>query len=464
MAGDDAMRSFFALNYGPWDRLAGNAPFVPGVAAKPAGARFYPADMTLEEFEAWDYPMKNAAYSVVRRAADSSLFTVPYHIAYYDEVQEASALLHEAAALLPEGSGLRTYLELRAEALLNDDPGPSDIAWLAMRDNVLDVIIGPIENYEDGLLGHRTAYACYLAVKDLEWSQRLERYAALLPVLQADLPVPDAYKAEKPGTDAQLGAYDAIYYAGDCNSGGKTIAVNLPNDEAIQLAHGTRRLQFKNVMRAKFDKIMLPIADILIDPGQRPHVTFDAFFNNTMFHEVAHGLGIKHTLGGGMVRELLQDQHGWLEEGKADILGLHMVTRLREMGEITEGELLDNYVTFLAGIFRSVRFGAASAHGRANMVRFNFFAERGAFVRDEGTGTYRVDPDRMREAVSELSAIILTLQGDGDVNQVRQLLEERGEAPATLQADLARLAKATIPVDVRFEQGAEVLGLAPGHP
>ena len=280
----------------------------------------------------------------------------------------------------------------------------------------------------------------------------------MLPALQRGLPVPDAYKAETPGTDSDLNAYDVIYYAGDCNSGSKTIAINLPNDEQVQLEKGTRRLQLKNAMRAKFDSIMVPIAGELITPEQRKHVTFDAFFANTMFHEVAHGLGIKNTVNGrGTVRDALKELGSGIEEGKADVLGLYMVTKLHEQGELG-GKLEDYYVTFLAGIFRSVRFGAASAHGEANMVRFNFFADRGAFARDE-QGHYHVDMAAMRRTVDELSGVLLKLQGDGDSAGVQALTRELGVIRPQLQADLDRLSSRAIPVDVAFTQGKAVLGL-----
>jgi len=330
-----------------------------------------------------------------------------------------------------------------------------------MKDNRIDLVIGPIENYEDRIFGYKTAFEAYVLVKDMEWSQRLARYAAMLPGLQRGLPVPDAYKAEKPGTDSDLNAYDVIYYAGDCNAGSKTIAINLPNDEQVTLAKGTRRLQLKNATRAKFDAIMLPIAGELITPEQRKHVTFDAFFANTMFHEVAHGLGIKNTLDGrGTVRDALKELYAGIEEGKADVLGLYMITKLHGQGEVA-GSLEDYYTTFLAGIFRSVRFGAASAHGKANMVRFNFFADRGAFTRDE-RGLYRVDMAAMRKAVDELSALLLKLQGDGDYAGVQKLLDELGVIRPQLRADLDRLSSRNIPVDVVFNQGKTVLGSIEG--
>ncbi len=457
---DASLRRFAEINYGPWDRLDDNRPFIDGVGPKPRGANFYPADMTEAEFEAAaeSNPELRSEYTMVRRDDSGSLIAIPYHQYFEEEVNAAADLLEEAATLAGD-SGLGRYLELRAEALRTDEYRASDMAWMDMKDNTIEVIIGPIEHYEDQLYGRKTAHEAFILIKDLEWSDRLSRYATILPMLQRGLPVPDQYKQETPGSESDLNAYDAIYYAGDSNAGSKTIAINLPNDEQVQLEKGTRRLQLKNSMRAKFDEILVPIADVLIDEDQREHITFDAFFDNTMFHEVAHGLGVKNTITGqGTVREALREHYSALEEGKADVLGLYMVTALNEAGEI-DVDLMDNFTTFLAGIFRSVRFGAASAHGRANMVRFNFFQEMGAFERDEATGTYRVDAEAMQEAMNALSERILTLQGDGDYEAVDAFVQQYGQVPAQLQADLARLNEAGIPVDVVFEQGLEVLDL-----
>jgi hypothetical protein len=459
---DPAARAYALINYGPWDRLAGNEPFVQGVGPKPPGANFYPADMTREEFEraaaaaADGGAALRSEYTIVRRSADGSLRAIPYHEAYAEQVQRAVSKLREAATYADD-PGLRRYLELRAQAMLTDDYRASDMAWLDMRTNTIDVIFGPIEHYEDGLLGLKTAHESLVLVKDMEWSQRLSRFAAMLPDLQRGLPVEDRYKREEPGTDSDLNAYDVVYYAGDGNAGSKPIAVNLPNDEQVQLEKGTRRLQLQNAMRAKFEEILVPISEELIAEDQRRHVSFNAFFNNVMFHEVAHGLGIKNTVTGrGTVREALGERHAALEEGKADVLGLYMLATLHERGELGAAPMEDYYVTFLASIFRSVRFGAASAHGRANMARFNFFQEMGAFSRDAATNSYRVHFDRMRDATNALSARILTLQGDGDPAAVDAFMQRYGNVPAQLRADLDRLAAAEIPVDIVFEQGVSV--------
>jgi hypothetical protein len=461
---DPRVRQFVEINYGPWDRLAGDAPFLPGMGPKPEGARFYPADATRAELEAEiakggaRADSLKSLYTVVTRDAAGRLGAVPYHRAYGAHHTRAAARLREAARLA-EDPGLKRYLETRALALLNDDYQPSDLAWLDMKNNTLDVVIGPIETYEDALFGYKAAHEAYVLVKDQEWSRRLSRLAALLPQLQRTLPVAEAYKRETPGTDSDLNAYDVVYYAGQANAGSKTIAINLPNDEQVQLQKGTRRLQLKNAMQAKFDRILMPISNMLIAPEQRRNVTFDAFFGNTMFHEVAHGLGIKNTINGrGTVREALKEEASALEEGKADVLGLFMQVQLQGMGEL-EGDVADSYVTFLASIFRSVRFGASSAHGRANVARFNYFKERGAFTRDAATGTYRVDRARFEAAMNALSEQILRYQGDGDYDGVKAFMQKYGAIDAGLQGDLDRLATAGIPVDVVFEQGTEVLGL-----
>jgi hypothetical protein len=462
LAGED-VRHYAEINYGPWDRLDNNAPFVEGVGPKPKGAGFYPRDLSKEEFEAATAKSSAGAqalrsqYTMVRRDSAGALVAVPYHKAFADQVAPAAAKVREAAALA-EDAGLRRYLELRARALETDDYRPSDLAWLDMKDNTLDVVIGPIETYEDQLFGIKAANEAFVLIKDKEWSGQLARYAGMLPSLQEELPVPAAYKREKPGSDSDLNAYVAVYYAGDANAGSKTIAINLPNDEEVQLRKGTRRLQLKNAMQAKFEKILVPIADELIAEDQRRHINFDAFFSNVMFHEVAHGLGIKNTINRrGTVREALKEQAGALEEGKADVLGLFMITRLHQRGELKEQDLDDNYVTFLAGIFRSIRFGASNAHGRANAAQFSFFQEQGAFARDSATGRYRVDFPKMRSAVDMLAGRILRFQGDGDYAGVTSFMAERGKPGTMLLQDLERLRSKDIPVDIVFEQGPEVL-------
>ncbi|BFM10553.1 hypothetical protein R50072_07060 [Simiduia litorea] len=463
---DSATQRFADINYGPWDRLAGDTSFIKGIGEKPLGANFYPADMTKAEYEKWrtsnnimlETTRDMELYSVMERDSKGQLLITPYSKKFAPQLKKAANLLREAAALA-DNAEFKNYLGMRATALETDDYQPSDMAWMDMKSNPIELVIGAIETYEDLLFGYRAAYEAYVLIKDQTWSEKLSRYAAFLPELQQGLPVAEIYKQETPGTDADLNAYDVIYYAGHSNAGSKTIAINLPNDEQVQLEKGTRRLQLKNAMQAKFDKILVPIAQQLIAQDQQSHITFDAFFGNTMFHEVAHGLGIKNTVNNkGLVRTALKETASSMEEGKADVLGLYMISELFKRNQIEQGELMDNYVTFLAGIFRSVRFGASSAHGKANMVRFNYFKDAGAFSTD-ADGRYRVDFDKMTVAINDLSNLLLTLQGNGDYEGVVKLIEEKGVMGADLQAELDKLTAANIPVDITFVQGKSVLGL-----
>ncbi len=455
---DENVRKFFEINYGPWERLNGNLPYLAGYGPKPAGSGFYPSDMNRDEFELLDDPNKSNLYTLIVRNSEGKLEVVPYHEAYSEQVQEAAELLTQAAELA-EDQGFSHYLELRAEALLTDDYYASDMAWMDMKDNEVDFVVGPIENYEDALFNYKAAHESFILIKDKAWSEKLAYINSVLPKMQRSLPVPEEYKTEVPGSNSDLGAYDAIYYSGDCNAGSKTIAINLPNDDRVQASKGSRKLQLKNSIRYKFEEILVPISNVLIVEEQREHVSFEAFFENTMYHEVAHGLGLNHTINGrGTVRSALREQYSALEEGKADILALHLITQMYEQGMLGERDLMDNYVTFVASIFRKIRFGVASSHGKANMVRFYYFQEKGAFTKNLN-GTYSINFEKMKVAMNELAMLILSTQGDGNYDLAKQIVEEKGFIREELQADLDRLKELNIPVDIVFRQGPEVLGL-----
>lgn len=458
MVNEDVIR-FFQINYGPWERLNGNLPYLSGYGPKPPGSGFYPADMTREEFEMLDEPAKTSQYTMVTRNQDGTLRVIPYHEAFADQVEKAAGILLKASELC-EDHGFKKYLELRAEALLTDDYLASDMAWMDMKENDIDFVVGPIENYEDALYNYKAAHESFILIKDKSWSEKLETINSVLPEMQRSLPVPDNYKQEMPGSDSDLGAYDVLYYAGDCNAGSKTIAINLPNDERVQATKGSRKLQLKNAIRYKFEEILVPISNVLIAEEQRKHITFDAFFENVMYHEVAHGLGLNQTINGsGTVRSALKEQYSALEEGKADILSLYLITQMYEKGMLGERDLMDNYVTFMASIFRSIRFGVASSHGKANMIRFYYFQELGAFAKDEQNGTYLVNFEKMQHAMNTLASLILITQGNGDYKTARELVEEKGFIREELQGDLNRLKELNIPVDIVFNQGPELLGL-----
>ena len=444
------------IAYGPWDGLDGNKPFVEGIGEKPAGAQFYPADMTEEEWEAFDDPNKTSQYTMIVRDENGALKCVWYHDYFAEQIKKAASLLDDASELAGDEE-FAEYLKLRAKALRTDDYFESDMQWMDVRNNNIDMVIGPIENYTDARYGIKASHEAFILVKDQEWTKQLARYAQFVPELQKQLPVPEEYKKEVPGSDVDLAAYDVVYYAGDCNANSKTIAINLPNDERVQLQRGTRKLQLKNAMQAKFEKILEPISEVLMTPESMEHIKFDAFFANVMFHETAHGMGIKNTITGkGTVREALGNQYNALEEAKADVLGLYLVTKLAEMGEYTNTTMEDNYTTFMAGIFRSVRFGAASAHGKANMLTFNYFQNEGAFVRNED-GRYAIDFEKMKVAVEKLAGDILKHQGDGDYEATKAWMGEMSVIKPELQADLDRVNEAGIPVDIYYNMGPDVL-------
>jgi len=456
---DPAQKRYAEINYGPWDRLDEDKPFIPGAGIKPPGAQFYPSDMTKEEYEGLDVPGKSSLYTVIRRSKEGGLTVIPYRQYFSEQVNQIAGLLDSAAALADD-PGLNNYLIKRAQAMRTDDYFDSDMAWMDMKSSRIDFVVGPIENYEDALYGYKAAHEAFVLIKDMEWSDKLARFAQLLPVLQKSLPVPDAYKTEVPGSSSDLSVYDAVFFAGDCNSGSKTIAINLPNDERVQIQKGSRKLQLKNAIKAKFEKILVPVSEEVIVPEQRKNVVFDAFFENIMFHEVSHALGAKNTINGkGSVRKALSEQYSAIEEAKADIAGLFVITRLAAMGELGTKDLMDNYVTFLAGIFRSVRFGATNAHGKANMLQFNYFNEQGAFTRDEATGFYSVNFEKMQATVNNLGNLIITLEGDGNYEGVKELMAQKGVVPDVLQQDLDRINQKGIPKDIVFEQGLSVLGL-----
>lgn len=454
---DPSARRLADINFGPWDRLDDNAPFVSGFGRKPDGANYYPSDVTKAEFEtavaaggARADSLKSL-YTVVRRDAAGKLYAIPFHQIFAAQHQLAASKLREAAALA-EDPGLKNYLTLRAQALLTDDYQPSDFAWMDMKNNTLDIVVGPIETYEDALFGYKAAHEGVVLVKDRAWSERLQKYAALLPALQRGIPVAEEYKRETPGGASDLNAYDVVFVSGQANTGAKTIAINLPNDEEVQLKKGARRIQLKNAVRAKFDRILMPIAQELIVPDQLHNVTFDAFFGNVMFHEVSHGLGIKNTINGkGVVRTALKERYSALEEGKADILAMYMIRALNAQGQAASANIEDNYVTLLASMFRSVRFGATDSHGRANVVAFNFLQKMGAFTR-EPSGKYRVDMAKMRAAADSLAARIIRIQGNGDYEDAGRLNAEFGAIGPVLQGDLARLGAKSIPVDIVYDQ------------
>ncbi len=453
---DPYVRDFVAINYGPWERLNSNKSFVPGYGEKPLGCQYYPEDMTMEEFEALEDQDKNSLYTVLRRDENGALKVVWYKDEYKEELTKVCELLDKAIALA-EDEGLKNYLIERKKAFETDDYFNSDMVWMDMKNSKLDFVVGPIENYDDVLREGKASYEAFVLIKDDQKSNDLAKFVTMLPELQKQLPGDDKYKTFVPGTSSDMNVYNVVYYAGDCNAGSKTIAINLPNDDRVQAQKGARRLQLANAQHAKFDKIMMPIGELIMEPAQQQYLKFDAFFWNVTFHEVAHGLGIKQTINGkGSVDEAMKNEKSTWEEAKADILGLFLVNTLIEKGEITNITPEDAITTYIVGILRSVRFGAGEAHGKANMMCYNFFEDEGAFTRN-ADGTYHIDFEKAKSAIYNWGALILKTQGEGDYEFASKYTAEHASVSTELQKDLDRINNSGIPRDIIYNQGWDVL-------
>jgi len=456
---DEKLKRFIEFNYGPWDRFNDNEPFIDGIGKKPIGAAFYPPDIKYLPFIDMKFEDKLSMFTVIKRADDGTLYTQPYKTAYKDHLKKAAGFIKEAAGI-SEDKVFVKYLNLLAEALLSDNYYESDLAWLDLKDNNIDIVLGPFENEEDKFINTKMSYAAHLLIKDHEWSKKLEEYISYIDKLHTSLPVTDVYKSQIIGSKVAVGVYEAIYYAGYANAGGKSISINYPKDGRVIMEKGNRKLQFKNTMEAKFNQILSKIAEKLIDPQQVKHVKFEAFFINNLCYEIADAFVIKNTVNNkGPVREVLKDYYANINAVKSDILRLFMLSQLHEFGAIKEVELIDNYTTFMADIFRSCRFGSSYAQGTANMVCFNTFAQHKAFTRNEQTGTYTIDIEKMKIAINELTKTVLMILGDGDYNAAQELLKEKGFIPPQLQKDLDMINNAGIPTDIVFEQGPQVIGL-----
>ncbi len=456
---DPSARKYAMINYGPWGRLEGHTSFVEGYDDKPLGARFYPSDMTREEFDQWDDPYKSNPFTLIQRNEEGLLMAVPYTEAYAVQKREISRLLNKAADLADYPPFAR-YLTALSEAVLTGDYHASDKAWMEMKDNNIDLVLRPLSTGEDRLFGYKAAHSSYLVVKDHAWSEQLKRFAGLAPIFQQRLPVPDIYKQEVPSGNSEIFVYDALYYAGHCNAGPKIIALHLPQDPQTASVTGTRSMQLKNVMEAKFSEILMPIAEMMIHPDQLHYISSDAFFVLTAFHEIAAPLGISNTINNkGSVSNALREHHGTIDAAVTDLMALYLISQLHEMGELTEQELNEAFVTSFASVMRSSRFGAAGAHGIAGMIRFNLFEKEEVFTRCSETNTYRVNVPNMIAAVESILEHLLVIQGDGDYDAASDIIKTTGTMPESLQNDIARINQANIPVDVIFEQGPQFLKL-----
>jgi len=444
----EATRAYFALNFGPWDRRFDREPFA-GEWAHPAGAAFYPLDLSEAEKAALpDDPGLSALQTVVRRGSGGALVAVPYGEYWHEPLSRCAGLLREAAALTANES-LRVFLLARAEALLTDDTFDSDMLWMDL-DSPIEITIGPYETYEDGLFGFKAAYEAFVTVVDPVESERLARYKGELPWLEASLPIPDAYKNPNRGSASPIRVADEVFSAGDTKAGIQTIAFNLPNDERVREAKGSKKVLLRNVMTAKFERILSPLGERLVAADQRGRLDAEAFFLHTLFHEMGHGLGPGRIVKEGRETEVrleLKETYSTIEELKADLLGSWTVWKLQGKGYFTPEHLERQAATYLAGLFRSVRFGIAEAHGQANAIQYNWLREQGVVLADPAAGEFRVDETRLAAAVEELLRRVLVLQAEGDQAAARELIARYAVMPDELARALGRLTD--VAVDIR---------------
>lgn len=454
-AGDSALDragyDYFIANKGPWDRLDHEHPFI-GETKKPEGAAFYPADLTKEEFERYvaAHPEQKEAlqglFTVVRREGDK-LVTIPYSTYYREQLEPAAARIREAAALTAD-ERLRTYLTKLADAFFKDNYRESDMAWMDLQ-GPIEVVIGPYEVYEDALFNYKAAFESFVTVVDKPETEKLAVYAQHLPAMEQNLPEPDQYKNPNRGSESPIRVVQEIYTAGDARRGVQTAAFNLPNDEVVREQKGSKKVLLKNVMDAKYRISGQPIAMRVLEPSLRNLLSFDAYFNHVLFHELSHGLGpglITQPNGERVdVRFLLKDTYSAMEECKADVLGEWNVLYARDKGILTSFSEQQQWASYVGLMFRSMRFGVAEAHGRGVAVQWNWLRERGA-ITPAANGTFSVDFARMREGVRDLATELLVTQATGDYARAQRLLNKYGVSNAEIESVIARLKE--IPVDL----------------
>jgi hypothetical protein len=449
---DDPAATYYDIMVGPWDRQSDQEPFL-DVGPKPAGAGYYPRDLTREEFEAYleAHPEQREGltgpFTIVERWGDS-LVAVPYSEAFGTELLQAAMLLREAAAL-SENASLSAYLESRAESFLSNDYYPSDMAWMDIADTRIEPTIGPYEVYEDNLMGYKAAFESFVTVADATASAELDTLKSALRTLEENLPIPDAMKNLDRGFESPMRVVDVVYTAGDTRAGVQTIAFNLPNDERVRAAKGSKKVMLRNVSQAKFDQILVPIADEILDPDMVADLAFQPWFTSVLMHELAHGLGPGFIDRDGeriTVNQALRDRYTAIEEAKADVVGLHNLAVLRDRGLYDDDFVRAAFIGELPDLFRSIRFGATEAHGRANLIQFNWLWEKGAISFDD-EGRITADLPAMEAAVRSLATEILTLQAEGDYERAGALLDGYGEMRPEIERAVARLED--VPVDIR---------------
>lgn len=446
---------YLKINFGPYDRLDENKPFI-GTEPKPLGAGFYPPDMIKNSFEQYvdEHPeMKGqleSTYTIIRHQ-DSGLAAVPYHEAYQEELENAARYLKEAAEITQDEM-FRDYLIQKAEDLVSGEWYKSDSMWIDLKGNLLEIVIGPYETYEDNLMGLKAAYESFVFINDFEEMEKLKAYLDYLGEMQKNLPVDPEYKnARIEGLASPLNVVIEVFTAGDTKAGVQTLAFVLPNEEKIREEKGTKKVFLKNVQEAKFNKVLVPIADKILSEEDLKYISFYAYFTETLLHEISHVLGVNYIISDGeaetTVREALADKYSAIEECKATIVGMHFVPFLIEKGLIPKESERDIYTTYLAGMFRSIRFGAHEAHGLGTLMQLNYHRETGAFGYDPESGKFSVDMEKIKDSIAEMAKEILILEGDGSYENAAAFIEKYGKIDEVIQEHLDGLGD--IPVDIR---------------
>jgi hypothetical protein len=450
---------YFLINDGPWSRLDENEPFIDDVPPKPAYANYYPSDMTKDEFNAWlntlssDEKDKATGYFyTIRRDASGKLTVVPYSEEYREFLDPAAKLLREAAALTTNAT-LRDFLNKRAAAFASNDYYDSDVAWMDL-DSPIDVTIGPYETYEDEVFGYKAAFEAYVTLRDDAETEKLRKFSAYMQELENNLPIDARYRNPKLGSSSPLRVVNVVYSSGEGNSGVQTAAFNLPNDERVVKEKGSKRIMLKNTQDAKFNKVLLPISRAVLEPAQQRNVAFDSFFTHILMHEVVHGLG-PHNIsvadgfpidGLTTVRLQLKDKYSTIEEAKADVAGLWALQYLIDKGVIDRGMQRTLYTTYLASMFRSVRFGITESHGRGVALQFNYFTDEGAIKFNERTGKFSIDESKIRDAVNKLANELLMIEAEGSYKKATAILDKYANIRPPMKGALDKLKN--VPVDI----------------
>jgi hypothetical protein len=456
---------YFLINKGPWSRLDQNAAFLPGVPAKPAGADYYPADASREEIEAW---LKNLPegerrdatgfFTTIRRTPAGLLAAVPYSVEYQGDVAIAARLLREAARATSQPT-LRRYLETRADAFMSNDYYESDVAWMEL-DASIEPTIGPYEVYEDEFFNYKAAFQAFVTIRDDAETARLAMFGARLQGIEDNLPIDPKHRNPRIGGLAPIRVVNEVFAGGDANSGVQTAAFNLPNDERVIREKGSKRVMLKNVQEAKFRMVLVPISGVVLAPGDRGAVTFDAFFTHILMHELMHGLGPHDITVGGRkttVRQELRETYSTIEEAKADVSGLFALQHLIDNGVVDKSMERAMYTTFLASAFRSMRFGVDAAHGRGMAIQINHLLDRGA-VGVAADGSFWTDLPKMKDAVTSLTSEIMTIQAEGSYERAKELMARMGVLRPEVQRALDRLKEIPVDIEPRFTTAERLLG------